>query len=153
MRALELLQVTWSITWLILKCYRRQPPRFLVYDVIWAFTYVSIIRDTTIGVLWIWIMCWTYHFVRGRHKQWFPTTDCHRICRWGCFMNLWSWYSLKVETLSICSYLTEEIEIHRFSWTWFYRFFVGPRPSKTASEDPKRAPRGYLVRSGVCLRT
>ena len=90
-------------------------------------TYVSIIWNTTIGVLWIWIMCWTYHFVRGRHKQWFPTTDCHRICRWGCFMNLWSWYSLKVETLSICSYLTEEIEIHRFSWTWFYRFFCGSK--------------------------
>ena len=98
------------LCWSILS--RHIDTRFLVYNIIWAFTYVSIIRDTTIGVLWIWIMCCTYHFVRGRHKQWFPTTDCHRICRWGCFINLRSWYSLKVETLSICSYLTEEIEIN-----------------------------------------
>jgi len=27
---------------------------------------------------------------------------------------------------------------------WFFKVFGGPRPSKTASEDPKRLPRGYL---------
>jgi len=27
---------------------------------------------------------------------------------------------------------------------WFFKVFGGPRPSKTASEDPRRVPRGYL---------
>ena len=27
---------------------------------------------------------------------------------------------------------------------WFFKVFGGPRPSKTASKDPKRLPRGYL---------
>ena len=27
---------------------------------------------------------------------------------------------------------------------WFFKVFGGPRPSKTASKDPKSLPRGYL---------
>ena len=32
----------------------------------------------------------------------------------------------------------------RTSNHWFLKVFGGPRPSKTASKDPKRLPRGYL---------
>ena len=27
---------------------------------------------------------------------------------------------------------------------WFFKVFGGPRPCKTASEDPRRLPKGYL---------
>jgi len=34
---------------------------------------------------------------------------------------------------------------------WFFKVFGGPRPSKTASEDPRRVPRGYLGLLGAIL--
>ena len=34
---------------------------------------------------------------------------------------------------------------------WFFKVFGGPRPSKTASEDPRRLPRGYLGLLGAIL--
>ena len=34
---------------------------------------------------------------------------------------------------------------------WFFMVFGGPRPSKTASEDPRRVPRGYLGLLGAIL--
>ena len=33
----------------------------------------------------------------------------------------------------------------------FFKAFGGPRPSKTASEDPRRVPRGYLGLLGAIL--
>ena len=43
---------------------------------------------------------------------------------------------------------------------WFFKVFGGPRPSKTASKDPKRLPRGYLglleailIHLGAILKT
>ena len=34
---------------------------------------------------------------------------------------------------------------------WFFNVFGGPRTSKTASEDPRRLPRGYLGLLGAIL--
>jgi hypothetical protein len=34
---------------------------------------------------------------------------------------------------------------------WFFKVFGGPRPSKTASEDPRSLPRGYLGPFGDIL--
>ena len=39
----------------------------------------------------------------------------------------------------------------RTSNHWFLKVFGGPRPSKTASEDPRRLPRGYLGLFGDVL--
>ena len=39
----------------------------------------------------------------------------------------------------------------RTSNHWFLQVFGGPRPSKTAFEDPKRLPRGYLGLHGAIL--
>ncbi len=34
---------------------------------------------------------------------------------------------------------------------WFFKVFGGPRPSQTASADPRRLPRGYLGLLGTIL--
>ena len=39
----------------------------------------------------------------------------------------------------------------RTSNHWFLQIFGVPRPSKKASEDPKRLPRGYLALLGAIL--